>query len=135
VKDNNFIFGAYTHCAWPAVRGTVADPTGKSFLFSLVNKADKAVRFSLRDKDCAIELGDCICFGADKYEHGDLAGFPNFIIMHMNNGAADKVDASAAFSVNSKKAYQPDDAAQLCDNNFLAGRQRFTLSEIQVYQL
>ena len=31
------MFGAYTHCKWPVADSVVADPTGMSFLFSLLN--------------------------------------------------------------------------------------------------
>jgi hypothetical protein len=132
VKDSGFIIGAYTHCTWPAIQSIVADPTGKSFLFSLVNASGKAARFSLRDKDRAIQLGDCVSFGADKYEDGKATGFPNFMLMY--KGAADQQDANAANLVNANKPYQSDDG-RVRDTTFLAGQKYFAAAEIEVYQL
>ena len=133
VTGNNFIFGAYTHCGWPSLNGTVADPTGQSFIFSLVNGSGKAVRFSLRDKDRAIRLTDRICFGASKYEDGKTTGFPNFILMF--NGVADEKDANAANDCDDHDTpYQPDDGA-VCDDTFLAGQVFFAAAEIEVFQL
>ena len=130
--DNGFVFGAYTHCRWPAVNSVVADPTGKSFLFSLVNGSGSAVRFSLRDKDRAIRLSDCISFGAEKYEGDKTTGYPNFILML--KGAADQKNANAANALAADKAYQPDNG-QACDATFLAGQQDFAAEQIEVYQL
>ena len=130
VKGNGYIFGAYTHCGWPTAKGIVADPTGKSFLFSLVNKTGKAVRFSLRDKDRAIQVARCIIFG-EYNENGKSTCYPNFILMH--NGASDgNNNTSNAFTAN--KAYQPDDGT-VCDQTFLAGSAYFAVAEIEVYQL
>jgi len=79
VAGNNFVFGAYTHCKWPAVNGIVADPTGKSFLISLVNASGKAVRFSLRHKERAVELhGRGVFFGSLEVAHGLEIAHPNF---------------------------------------------------------
>ena len=130
---NNFVFGAYTHCSWPAVNGTVADPIGKSFLFSLVNASGKAVRFSLRDKDRAIRLSEWISFGACKEEDNNMTGWPNFVLMH-NGLAADQKDANIANSIDATKAYQPDDG-QVCGGSFLAGQPYFAADEIEVFQL
>ena len=129
---NNFIFGAYTHCSWPAVNRVVADPTGKSFLFSLVNASSKAARFSLRDKDRAFRVADSICCGAEKYEDGKAAAFASFVLML--KGAADEKDANGANSVKANSAYQSDDGT-VCDHTFLAGRQLFAAEQIEVYQL
>jgi hypothetical protein len=118
VKGSGFVFGAYTHCAWPTANGTVADPTGKSFLFSLVNKTGKAARFSLHDKDRAIQLSDWVGFGA-KQKDGKVTAYPNFVLML--KGAADQKDANAANPINSGKAYQPDDGQER-DDTFLAGQ-------------
>lgn len=127
------MFGAYTHCSWPTGNGVVADSTGKSFLFSLVNKADKAVRFSLRDKDRAIHVGsDGLKFGAANFEGAKATGSPNFVLMR--NREADEPGANAANSVKGA-SYQPDDAALVCDSTFLARQIHFSAAEIEVYQL
>ena len=134
VKGNGFIFGAYTHCAWPAANGIVGDPTGRSFLFSLVNKADKAVRFSLRDKNRAMQLSrSTVCFGSDQVEDGKTTGVPNFILMFKR--AADQKNANAANdSKRDGTPYQPDDG-RVRDETFLAGQQYFAAEEIEVFQL
>ena len=61
--DNGYLLGAFTHPAWPdaepswegltPVQGMlkdrfIADPTSKSFLFSLTNKACRAVKLRLK---------------------------------------------------------------------------------------
>jgi hypothetical protein len=132
VAGNSFVFGAYTHCSWPAAEGTVADPTGKSFLFSLVNASGSAVCFSLRDRDRAIRLGGSVSFGAEKYEDGKATAFSN--IMLMWQGAADQKDANAANPWAADKAYQPKDGAPY-SQTFLAGQRYFTAAEIEVFQL
>ena len=130
VKDGGFIIGAYTHCKWPAASGRVADPTGKSFLFSLVNADGKAVRFSLRDKDRAIELGSGINFGGFYREGGKVVGWPNFILMHKGQ-AADQKDANFAFDPKEHgAAYQSGDG----DDIFFCN-QYFPAEKIEIYQL
>ena len=129
----NFIFGAYTHCSWPAANRIVVDPTGKSFLFSLVNASGKAVRFSLRDKDRAIQLSGAIGFGAEKYEDGKATAHSNFLLML--KGAADQKDANCAnHPKNHGAPYLADDDA-VCDLTFLAGQQYFAAAEIEVFQV
>ena len=136
MKGSGFVFGAYTHCAWPAVDAVVADPTGKSFVFSLVNKAGKAVRFSLQDKNRAIEAhdGGGLLFGATETVDDQQTGWANFVTM--NDGlAADERDANCANSIDDTEVYHPDDAALKCDETFLAGEHYFAAEEIEVYQL
>ena len=134
MKGNGYVFGAYTHCSWPAAEGVVADPTGKSFLFSLVNAANKAVRFSLKDKERAVESSAIgLRFGATQKQDGRYAGWPNFVIMR-NGLAADQKDANVAISTDVAESYQPDDD-QKCDDTFLAGQVLFTTEEIEVFQL
>jgi len=132
VAGNNFVFGAYTHCSWPSAVSTVADPTGKSFLFSLVNANNKAVRFSLVDKDRAIQLLDWVSFGAAKWEGDKVTGYPNFALML--KGAADQMGANCANPLAADKAYQPDDGQER-DETFLAGQEDFEAAEIEVFQL
>lgn len=135
VKGNGYVFGAYIHCAWsaPDAKNTVADPAGRSFLFSLVNASGKAARFGLRDKDRAIQFGAGISFGADKYEEGKATGYPNCILM-VKGQAADRKDANGANPLTSNKAYQTDDD-EVRDESFLTGQQDFAAAEIEVYQL
>jgi hypothetical protein len=103
VKDSGFVFGGYIHCAWPAVNRTVADPSGMSFLFSLVNATNKAARFSLQDKDRAIELTvSSVRFGAIKMEGGQKTGWSNFAILicAITTNVANEAHGAA---------FQPDD--------------------------
>ena len=133
MAGNNFIFCAYIHCKLPAVNRIAADPTGKSFILSLVNASGKAVRFSLRDKDRAIRVAGGISFGADKYEDGQATGYPNFTLML--NGAADQKDANAANNCEHRDTpYEPDDG-RAHDATFLAGQRHFAAAEIEVFQL
>ena len=133
MAGNNFIFCAYTHCSWPAVNRTVADPTGKSFILSLANASGSAVRFSLGDKERAIRLSDRICFGGDVKGADGATGCPNFILMHKGR-AADEQNGNCTNVIDDTKAYQPDDG-QVRDATFLAGQQLFAAAEIEVFHI
>jgi hypothetical protein len=133
VAGNEFVFGAYTHCSWPAADGIVADPSGKSFLFSLVNESGKAVRFSLRDKDRAIELTDGISFGADKIEDGNVMGVSNFVLMFRRQAADEEHANTCNHPLYENTAYMTDE--MWCDEKFLAGNEYFAAAEIEVFQL
>ena len=126
------MFGAYTHCSWPKDVGTgpVADPSGRSFLFSLVNETDKPVRFSLRDKDGAIAVSS----------HGVQFGVNgmNFLLYH--NGAAADCGGydSGNYAIKISEgvnSYQPDDRNFEWHTNFLAGEMGFAAADIEVYEL
>ena len=135
MAGNNYIFGAYTHCSWPAADGIVADPTGKSFLFSLASASSKAVRFSLREKGRALQLTSTrVRFGASNGSGHGQSGWPNFILMH-DGRAADENRGNCANDVDGGAAYQPDNAAFACDIAFLAGLEYFAAAEIEVFQL
>jgi hypothetical protein len=60
--DNEFVCGAYTPISWPADaakrNASVADPSGRTFLFSLENAHGRAVRLRLKrgDQRYAINL-------------------------------------------------------------------------------
>lgn len=134
MPGNSFVFGAYTHCSWPAaIDVVVSDPTGKSFHFSLFNASGKAAHFSLHSKDRAIQVSDGIGFGGDKFEGGKATGFPNFILMYKGR-SADQQDGNCANSANGIKAYRTDTKSAR-DLNFLAGREFFAAAEIEVFQL
>ena len=52
MADNEFVCGAYTPVSWPADNSHyshVADPSGRTFLFSLVNAHGRAVKLRLAD--------------------------------------------------------------------------------------
>ena len=134
MKGSGCVFGTYTHCSWPVADGTVADPSGKSCIFLLVNVSRKAVRFGIQDKDRAIEVhGIGLFCGTIKMEGDRQTGWPNFVLMH-NGLAADQKDANIANSIDATKAYQPDDG-QVCGGSFLAGQPYFAADEIEVFQL
>lgn len=132
VKGNNYLFGAYNHFSWPVDGGTVADPTGKSFLFSLLNANGKAVRFNLRDNYRAIRLCSGIHFGPAKFKDGKTTLCTNIALMS-NGRAADERAANTAVSweENADGECEADDA----DLEFLVGQKFFAAAEIEVYQL
>ena len=54
VKRNGFVYGAFTPFRWPRGPGErddakIADPSGTTFLFSLVNDHNRAVKLSLKE--------------------------------------------------------------------------------------
>ena len=135
MAGNNFVFGAYTHCKWPAADAVVGDPSGKSFLFSLINASSKAVRFSLREKGRALQLTRTrVRFGASSGSGHGQSGWPNVILMH-DGRAADEACGNCANDVDGGAADQPDAAAFACDITFLAGQEFFAAAEIEVFQL
>lgn len=123
------MFGAYTNCSWPKNEddGRVADLTGQSFLFSLSNAADKAVRFSLSNKNDAVGLepGGGVHFG--------LNGI-NFVL-NFEGAASDDDRGNTVFPLNEFTAYQPDDKNFLCGVDFFAGSEYFAAADIEVYLL
>ena len=137
VAGNGFVFGAYTHCAWTIlVSAIVADPSGRSFLFSLVNATGKAVRFSLRHQDSAVQLaGRCLSFGSYVEDaNGAVLARPNFTLMHAGR-AVDRAQGNFARAIDALSSYQHHDGIDDYSDSFLAGREYFAAAEIEVYQL
>ena len=136
VAGTGNIFGAYLACAWPAVgdEKTVSDPSGRSFLFSLVNKDNKPVRFTLRDKNRALEVSsDGIRFGGRNMEGDKQVSWPNFALMRSGHPASHGEGNVATDTQKGQCAFQPEGAA-MCDSAFLAGSQEFGAG-IEVHQL
>jgi len=141
VKGSGFLFGAFSLPRWPA-DGTAADPTGKSFLFSLVNKLDRPARFALRDAGHALEMAaDGVRFGGCKRAGGAQTSWPNFGLM-VHGRAADQPDGNTAnHAQRYSAAYAPEDlgrpgaAPEMCDETFFGGQQFFAAEEIEVYKL
>lgn len=144
-----YVFGAYTAVEWPKPSDedvNVADPSGRSFLFSLSNKYQRPFRLSLVDSTRAIcspadEDGTGPDFGGSDTEGPDLK-FPNFVLM--NNGQpADAAKGNCCNTPRDDKAYQldawtaenPEPAEFKLDDTTFAGAAFFAAAEIEVYQM
>ena len=113
----------------------VSDPSGCSFLFSLVNKDNKPVRFTLQDKERVLHVWSSgIRFGGRKMEGDKQVGWPNFALMHKSHPFNDGRGNVANNTARHKCAFQPEGAV-VCDSTFLTGSQDFGAEEIEVYQL
>lgn len=150
--DGGYLFGAFTHPAWPAaepswegltpVQGMlkdipIADPAAKSFLFSLQNKARRAVKLRLKPGKEAEALVVAQTFGAG-WGKGDLR------LCTFDRGSQCSTDGSRSYEIDPTQA---DAAAILAagvtfDRFFLAGDQDcdydttpFYASEIEVWSL
>ena len=127
-----YIFGAYFACAWPdeADDVAVADPSGRSFLFSLINTQKKAMKFPLHDKELALQVNDsAVYIGGIKWEGDKQMSMPTVAFMRSGctGGVANSPDAGA---------FQPATAAVATRNEtYLAGSQLFLEEEVEVYQL
>ena len=123
------MFGAYTQCKWPkdADSGRVADPSGLSFLFSLINAADKTVRFSLSNKGDAIgaKPRGSVYFGWQRIN----------CILYYRGQAANQANGNTANSVHKDSSYQPDDGDLTRGAGFFAGSNYFSAADIEVYEL
>ena len=122
------MFGAYTHCKWPEHTNgdVVSDPSGQSFLFSLVNATGKAVRFSLRRRNGAIGLVSVgVCFGYNG---------PNFVL-NIKCSAFDGDRENHVHALDERSTYQPDDGDMNRDADFFAGSEYFAAADIEVYEL
>ena len=116
LKANGFIFGGFTSATWDEA-GFKSDPN--AFLFSLTNKDNKPCKMKINQNQhktaiyCSAlygpTFGDDICIGSNKtmYSYSNLSNtyqHPQYV-------------------------YRSNEA-----KSFLAGTQRFQLSEIEVYQ-
>ena len=121
------MFGAYTQCPWPSGKsGGVPDPSGRSFVFSLVNATGQAARFSLRDRDGAVAV----------LAHGVLFGSSgSSLILNFSGRPADQAEGNLACPIDADGAYQADAGQSERDDTFLAGSQWFAAADIEVYEL
>ena len=145
---SGYVFGAYTAVSWPKspIRGkvTVADPSGTSFIFSLVNKLNHPLKLNLIDNTRAIELSEQEAkFGGTHWEGRKLLKYSNLVLFYWgkqlneNNGVCYN-----APRVNEQQAYQFD---QLTfpnsqhdfskDYTIFGGRKWFAAAEMEVYSL
>lgn len=133
--DGSHVFGAYTHCSWPAADDTVvADPSGKSFLFSLVNADNQPVCFSLRDKNRAIRMGiNGIRFGHQK-RVGESEALSNLCLMVSGCAANEDQGNFVCDFDHPLSAYQAD-GGKAINGNFVAGDVYFAAAEIEVFQM
>ena len=137
VADTGYVFGAYVACAWSAIGDhPVPDPSGRSFLFSLVNKENKAVKLTLHDKDHVLQVtaDKSIRFGGIKMEGGKQVSWSNFILMFNGRPANDAHGNVANDTVIANCAFQPM-GVTICDDTYLAGSDYFAAEETEVYQL
>jgi hypothetical protein len=145
-----YVFGAYTAVDWPnqpandAPAVTVSDPSGASFMFSLINEYDRPFRLSLIDRERAICVHptDGPSFGAHVYDaDGKRVKFGNLYLMTAGraaNASYGNWSIDHSFGVN---AYQIDEWAGAKPIGFdpyeytLAGQDRFAAAEIEVYSM
>ena len=122
---------SYTHCAWLVNDGLVADPSGQSFLFSLTNKGDQPLRFSLKDKDRAVYVARCsVMFGK---ERNWSSGFCNLCLFHGRAANADT--GNYVFGLdNPMSTYQADGGVAVAED-FVAGGVYIAATEIEVFQI
>ena len=145
VSGNSYVCGAYTPVSWPADAAErsryVADPYGRTFLFSLTNKHGRAVKLRLKDSHCdeALNLSGSHCgpaFGCDE----DLQ------LMHAE--AADEPQGCSTQPSSFEIDHEAERQAGLppipfaYDKKLLAGRDGkargyvyFAAAEIEVYKL
>jgi hypothetical protein len=143
VKENGDVFGIYTPAAWPtlgalaaALKGfiVVPDPTGRSFVFSLVNAARTPYQVNV----CASALAAVgvfrrrgLLFG------GDMNGVPPLVwLMHNNGGDASDTNVGHAASNQQRKCDGHEPRMTLPEGVLsIAGERLFTTELIEVYHL
>jgi hypothetical protein len=119
LTTNGCIFGGFTPLAWDSSGGYKADPTGKSFVFSLVNpRGGSAHRFPLKNASSAIWCGS---------SYGPIFGDGHDI--HI----ADKSNANNSSYSILDRGYQNDTGVGATE--VLAGQQRFTVKEMEIFSL
>jgi hypothetical protein len=149
VSETGYIFGAYTAVDWPKkpTAGSppvnVPDPSGSSFLFSLVNAYDRPFRLSLLDASRAMRVGDTDgpMFGGEVEDaDGKTVKFSNLLLMHLGKSASDAAGNCTNDHAH-REAYQidawedaPPAGFKLGQTTF-AGKQYFAAAEIECYSL
>jgi hypothetical protein len=144
VARNGFVCGAFTPVSWPADAADkpscVADPSGRTFLFSLVNAHGRAVKLRLRDghQRSALNL-DGAAWGPGFGHAADL--------LLMSRKAANERGGCFSFPYSFEFDGDSERAAGLppipfaYDEKLLAGDRvgyyggYFAAAEIEVYQL
>ncbi|MDO9333650.1 MAG: hypothetical protein Q7T57_03905 [Dehalococcoidales bacterium] len=143
------MFGAYTAVDWPSEDDVdydsfnVADLSGKSFMFSLINKFKTPFRLKLVDNNRAINVGAGLAFGGlEEDAAGNTVKFCNLLMYE--GGAANTNQGMYCNSFDAEDAYRLDEtsfeggrtpAEFKLDATTLAGSQYFAASEIEVYSI
>jgi hypothetical protein len=150
VAETGYIFGAYTAVAWPkqptagSSPMSVPDPSGSSFLFSLVNAYGRPFRLSLVDRSYAVSVsatngpmfGGRI-LGADC----KVVKYSNLVLMLYGEAANESGGIWSSHHSIGGKAYQLDawkDTPPVgfkLDWDTLAGTHLFAAAEIECYSL
>ena len=143
VAGNGFVCGALTPVCWPddASSKNVSDPSGRTFLFSLINTHGRPVKLRLKDGDCTFALclhggwGPGFGGGADLclMQQGRPANSNNGCCVYPESFELDHAAESAAGLPPIPFAY---------DKTLLAGGDgqeeeyvEFAAAEVEMYQL
>jgi hypothetical protein len=135
-KCNEYVFGAYTAVAWPqrpaagSPNVTVADPSLRSLLFSLVNGEGAPFVVPLVDASRAI------CAHSTR---GPLFGAPHRegqsdLYLMFKLRSADAARGCATNIPRAGSAYERPPGAPQWDMTTLAGREYFAAEQIDVYE-
>jgi hypothetical protein len=147
--DTGYVFGAFTAVPWPnrpadgSPPVNVPDPSGSSFLFSLINKYKRPFRLPLVDRSSAIYMdsSDGPAFGGYAEDaHGKTVKFPNLVMMSRGKAAHDRDgnfsnrhDGRATYQLDASEGAPP--AGFKLDPTTLAGTECFGAAEMEVYLL
>jgi hypothetical protein len=147
VARNGFICGAFTPLSWPADAGTrddnVADPSGRTFLFSLVNAFGRAVKLRLKSTARSAALMLQHNWGPVFGTHGDLCLIDS---RHQTNVKAAECGSFTPASFEVDRAAEASRPAQrplpspfffhhTLSRRGILGAPSFSAAEIEVYQL
>ena len=123
-KDSGYIFGGYTEAKWDSTDEYRVDPN--TFLFSLTNKDNKPCKMNVTDPTRAIyacsNLGPLFGGIVENYDSDDL---------HIADNANSNENCFSNLGNNFKHPEYEYSTTEA--NSFLAGSEKFRLSEIEVY--
>jgi hypothetical protein len=123
--ESGNIFGGYTEALWNApLKGCTYKMDKNAFLFSLVNKEKTSMKMN-------IAIGKVIFAIRTYRKYGPIFGHDQDIFINLDNehgqGSYARIGDSYIFP---KYKYDTNEA-----NEFLAGSKRFTIAEIEVFQI
>ena len=142
-----YISGAYVAVDWPKPpagkpRIVVPDPSGTSFMFSLINEYNTPFRMKLADNTRALTVGGGPPSLGGKVTDAAGKAIKHCSVMMFYDGAANTSRGMACNPFGADVAYQLDEssfeggrspAGFELDNSTLAGSQFFAAAEIEVY--